>query len=158
MQGPTQDDNFPKATIGRPQHETPSHDPLTTHPLLSSIPSEHAGSHSAPPPLPPRYVPYTPRQRVTTQSASVVSSLPPSHVGAVGKPQLQGIKAALEAVNLVNGTIGWNILEKLVSGEDGPEWDEIWGDISRGQVHPIIPPYLTRTDGDERTDYIASPY
>ncbi|KAF9517957.1 hypothetical protein BS47DRAFT_1389411 [Hydnum rufescens UP504] len=144
MQGSTQDDNFPKTTIGRPQHEVPSHDPLTTHPLLSSIPSEHAGSHSATPHLPPRYVPYTPRQRVTTPSASaspaiVVSSLPPSHAGAAGKPQLQGIKAALQVVDLVSGTIGWNILEKLVSGEDGPEWDEIWGIISRGQTTLLLP-------------------
>ena len=165
MQDHPKDYNFPKTTIGRSQRVAPSHDPLTAHHLLPSTASEHSTSYLIPAPSPPRYVPYTPRQRVvTTPSAPVnpsivVSSLPPSHGGAEGKPQLQSLKAAAQAMNLDAATIGWNILDKLVGGgEEGPEWDEIWRVISRGQVIPTSCPFESHTDGNERTDHVTSSY
>jgi len=38
-------------------------------------------------------------------------------------------------MGLDNSSVGWLILEKLVSGEvGGPEWDPIWQVIASGQV------------------------
>lgn len=125
-------------------------DPLTAHPLLSPAPStsdihQSALAHAAP--SPPRYVPYTPRQRPvaaattsTTLSSSVAataspSSSPHAHGGAAGKLQLQSLKASVQTMGLDNNTVGWAIIEKLVSGDvDGPDWDAIWQIISSGQV------------------------
>lgn len=128
-----------------------SNDPLTTHPLLSPPPSS---SDTFPPsshgtgaaPSPPRYVPYTPRQRpiTTTTSATISSSMatvsPSSiHGGATGKLQLQSLKAAVQTMGLDNSSVGWVILEKLVSGEvEGPEWDAIWNAIANCQVRLYI--------------------
>lgn len=122
-------------------------DPLTAHPLLSSSSSttevrQNNIAHAAP--SPPRYVPYTPRQRPittattsTTISSSMATTAPSSsaHGGAASKLQLQSLKAAVQVMGLDNATVGWVILEKLLSGEvEGPEWDVIWQVIASGQV------------------------
>lgn len=125
-------------------------DPLTTHPLLSPAPSTtdiHQGHPTSAAPSPPRYVPYTPRQRPigsattsTTLSSSIAATGSPSspihsHGGATGKLQLQSLKASVQTMGLNNNSIGWAMIEKLVSGDvEGPEWDAIWQVVSTSQV------------------------
>lgn len=126
-----------------------SNDPLA-HPLLSPTPSTsdslsstrlQPNSQTAAP-SPPRYVPYTPRQQrpvgTTISSSVALPSSPSSQAGgptATGKLQLQSLKAAVQLIGLDNSSVGWIILEKLVSGEiEGHEWDAVWNLIADGQV------------------------
>lgn len=126
-------------------------DPLTTHPLLSFSPSTsdvHQVNSTREASSQPRYVPYTPRHRPfttattsTTISSSMATTAPSSctHGGAAGKLQLQSLKATVQAMGLDNASVGWVILEKLVSGEiEGSEWDAIWQVIASGQVRPQL--------------------
>jgi hypothetical protein len=54
--------------------------------------------------------------------------------GATCKLQLQNLKAAAQTIGLGNGTVGWTLLERLVDGETGTEWDEIWNVMINSKV------------------------
>jgi hypothetical protein len=143
---------FPPTSIGRagsPQlQRVPSHEALNAHPLLSSDPPATSMSNQGPNPesstsSAPRYVPYTPRHRpptssattgTTTQSSIPVASHQHQQGGATSILQLQSLKAAAQGIGLGNGTVGWAILEKLVESDLGPEWDEIWTIITTAKV------------------------
>jgi hypothetical protein len=113
-----------------------SQESLTTHPLLSPAPSSPDHTHTQSGNTPPRYVPYTPRQRTvpstSSATATTVSIAPTSlHAnggfGATLKLQVQNLKAAAQANGLDNGSVGWAFLEKL-TGDFGSEheWEEIY--------------------------------
>lgn len=131
------DHQFPSTSIGRSQgarlHRVDSHDSLAAHPLLTSNrPSS---------PLPdqltngaPRYVPYTPRQRVTPAAAT---ASPQQQQGdAMSKLHLINMKAAAQNLGLHTASAGWAILEKLTSETDAqtPEWADIWAAVTSGKV------------------------
>jgi len=135
---------FPPTSIGRNQgsrlQRVDSHDSMTTHPLLTSVrpssPSPDQTMSGA-----PRYVPYTPRQRVTpTAMTTGTTAHPPSpqqHQGdATSKLHLMNLKAAAQIVGLDTGSVGWAILEKLVLESDHhtAEWMEIWVAVTSGKV------------------------
>jgi hypothetical protein len=149
-------DSMLPGALGRPQGLQPgsrnvSSDSLTAHPLLSPsnpvsvVASTDASStHS-----PPRYVPYTPRQRttpasaattgttITQSSASVSVSVPAQqHTGdARSKLQHMNLKAAAQSIGLDTGSVGWAILDKLSSETDhGTEWSQIWEAVTIGKV------------------------
>lgn len=129
-----------------------------THPLLSSSlglandPQQVRRSIDLPvndplaPTPAPKYVPYTPRQRVqpsspttstSVQASAASASVPPStvpHGGATGKLQLQNLKAAAQAVGLSNGSVGWAMLERFVGDASLGEWEQAWGLITTGKV------------------------
>src|SRR5260221_13172871 len=123
----TKRDDFPATSIGRTaghRLQTTSSG-LETHPLLSPrpaspAPSDH-GSITGGPPLNnvPRYVPYTPRQRVTPTAATTGTTVHPSSPqhqsgDATSKLQLMHLKAASQMIGLDSGTLGWVMLERLV--------------------------------------------
>ena len=87
---------------------------------------------------PPRYVPYTPRQRVTPTAATYYGydrSRFTHHRDATSKLQLMHLKAAVQIIGLDSGTLGWAMLEKLVLDvEVSDEWTEIWNAIASGKV------------------------
>ncbi|KAJ6591269.1 hypothetical protein DFH09DRAFT_1139158 [Mycena vulgaris] len=144
---------FPAASIGRSQGHSTSSELLTAHPLLSPSPTvpnfpDHSQRSHSPSGNGPRYVPYTPRQRGTPTAAtttgmtthpSVVASASHQHQGgATSKLQLMNLKAAAQNVGLDHGSVGWAILEKLVSS-DGGEWTEIWSALSIGKATLLLP-------------------
>lgn len=137
--------NFPAISIGRVQGasiaRTGSRDNLATHPLLSS-----GTSTLSPSPTPetqssstPKYVPYTPRQRLATTSTTAQPpvSASPQHQptgGATSKLQLMNLKAAAQGIGLDTACLGWAMLEKLSQDGETDEWAEIWGAIIKGKV------------------------
>jgi hypothetical protein len=133
---------FPSTSIGRAQgsrlQRVDSHDSLTAHPLLTT----NRPSSPAPDQIingAPRYVPYTPRQRVTPTATTFGTTVhPPSpqqqQGDATNKLQLMNLKAAVQNVGLDTGSIGWAILEKLVSENDAAEWVELWTTVTSGKV------------------------
>lgn len=141
---------FPATSIGRTQgsrlQRVPSHESLAAHPLLSSnqpsSPGSDHGTISSPSTAGnQRYVPYTPRQRVTPTAATTGTTVhPPSpqhqHGDATSKLQLMNMKSAAQGVGLDTGSVGWAILEKLVSESDqhGGEWSDIWTAVTTGKV------------------------
>ncbi|KAJ7701926.1 hypothetical protein B0H17DRAFT_168152 [Mycena rosella] len=143
---------FPAVSIGRSQGHTTSSELLTAHPLLSPSPtapnSPDPGRRSpSPSGNGPRYVPYTPRQRGTPTAAtttgmtthpSVVAAASHHQGGATSKLQLMNLKAAAQNIGLDHGSVGWAILEKLVSSEGG-EWVEIWSALSIGKATLLLP-------------------
>jgi hypothetical protein len=132
-----------------------SHDSLASHPLLSPSPSISTGSATdarlnvTPSPISatdspngtsssPKYVPYTPRHRVSTSQVTAQSS-PPSLGGITGggatpQLQLQNLKAAAQNAQLTAGSVGWAICEKLFQEGEGPEWDDIWTAVVTNKV------------------------
>jgi hypothetical protein len=124
-----------------------SHDSLASHPLLSPSPSISTSSAAdarlnvTPSPISatdspngssssPKYVPYTPRHRVSTSQVTAQSS-PPSLGGITGggatpQLQLQNLKAAAQNAQLTVGSVGWAICEKLFQEGEGSEWEDIW--------------------------------
>ena len=88
----------------------------------------------------PKYVPYTPRQCITTTAATTGMTVhPPSlqqHQGyATSKLQLMHLKVAVQGLSVDSGTLGWSILEKLVMDiEISEEWTEVWNVITTGKV------------------------
>ncbi|KAI0072635.1 hypothetical protein K474DRAFT_1604721 [Panus rudis PR-1116 ss-1] len=148
------------ASLGRQSGHTASngsHESLTAHPLLSppggassasSISSVNSASNdgtTTSPSTPPRYVPYTPRQRAvpapvttgTTMQPSIQASSPhsPFQGDATSKLQLMNLKAAAQKGGLDAASTGWAILEKLGTETDhSPEWNEIWSAISVGKA------------------------
>jgi hypothetical protein len=164
-----QDSSLSPMSLGRAagarMQRTPSHESLTTHPLLSPTPSQL--EHEAQPAT--RYVPYTPRHR-TQHSASVpAASVSPqptisisnstsnpsfqtsaSPSGVTGRLQLQNLKAEAQAIGLGNDSVGWAILERLCSSApfpdtERPEWDEVWELLTKGQVGSLAPIELIYT-------------
>jgi len=150
------DNDFPAVSIGRTsgarlqQQASAAHE---AHPLLSPgrnspTPSEQGsigatGSGSGATLIVnggPKYVPYTPRQRVTATAATTGMTVhPPSpqqHQGdATSKLQLMHLKAAAQGLGVDSGTLGWSILEKLVVDiEISEEWTEVWNVITTGKV------------------------
>ncbi|KAG8685778.1 hypothetical protein FRC08_012920 [Ceratobasidium sp. 394] len=139
----------------------PSHESLTTHPLLSPPATQ---LEQEPQPA-TRYVAYTPRHR-TQPSASVpapATSVSPrptisitnstsnpsfqasgSPAGVTGRLQLQNLKAEAQAIGLGSDSVGWAILERLGSSAPFPdsertEWDEIWNLLTKGQATLLLP-------------------
>jgi len=148
------DSDFPATSIGRSsgarlQQPSAAHE---AHPLLSPGPASPTPSelgHSGPGSGAgatlsvnngPKYVPYTPRQRVTPTAATTGTTVHPSSPqhqqgDATSKLQLMHLKAAAQGIGLDSGTLGWLILEKLVlSVEISDEWIEIWSAITTGKV------------------------
>ncbi|KAF8511834.1 hypothetical protein BU17DRAFT_54371 [Hysterangium stoloniferum] len=143
---------FPSGSVGRGAssqlQRVASHESLNAHPLLSPSPTASASTQSnSPESTLPRYVPYTPRQRPPTSPAttgtSMQSTIPvASHLqqgGATSKLQLQNLKAAAQSIGLGNGTVGWALLERLVDGETGTEWDEIWNIMINSKPTLLLP-------------------
>ncbi|KAK0205608.1 hypothetical protein DFS33DRAFT_1502657 [Desarmillaria ectypa] len=132
---------FPATSIGRTQgrllSRTPSNESLTAHPLLSPAADS-----------PQRYVPYTPRQRLPTTTATTTANVLPSasssstqHQGdATSKLQLMNLKAAAQNIGLDTGTVGWAILEKLASEtESAEEWIDVWSAVTNGKATLLLP-------------------
>ena len=117
----------------------PSPDPLGAHPLASMPLDAPTLSQSVS--TPPRYIPYTPRQRQVTTTGSITHSISssPSNGEATSKLQLQRLKAAVQSLGVDSDSIGWALLEKTVAGEnEGPEWDDIWNVVASGSVGPFV--------------------
>ncbi|KAJ7481797.1 hypothetical protein FB451DRAFT_1237212 [Mycena latifolia] len=132
------DHPFPAASIGRSQGHTTSSELLTAHPLLSPSPTapnspDHTQRSHSPSGNGPHYVPYTPRHRGTPTAATTTGMT--THPR---KLQLMNLKAAAQNVGLDHGSVGWAILEKLVSS-DGGEWVEIWSALSIGKATLLLP-------------------
>ncbi|KAJ8516880.1 hypothetical protein ONZ45_g5866 [Pleurotus djamor] len=138
---------FPATSIGRVPR-TPSHESLTTHPLLAPSSPQHDPNST--PTISSPYVPYTPRQRVspsstttgtTVQSPVVTASPPHQHQGdATSKLQLMNLKAAAQNMGLDTTSVGWLILDTLVGEADnGPEWNEVWNAITNGKATLLLP-------------------
>ncbi|CCM02617.1 uncharacterized protein FIBRA_04720 [Fibroporia radiculosa] len=148
------DSLFPPGSIGHssPVPRTASFETLSTHPLLSPPPPSspapiiadvtHAGA--------PRYVPYTPRQRVAPASATTGTTLHPSigtsqqqnafHGDATSKLQVMNLKAAAQRIGLDAASTGWAILEKLSTETDhGAEWNDIWSVLSSNKATLFLP-------------------
>ncbi|KAK0484425.1 hypothetical protein IW261DRAFT_1549253 [Armillaria novae-zelandiae] len=132
---------FPATSIGRTQgrllSRTPSNESLTAHPLLSPTGDS-----------PQRYVPYTPRQRLPTTTATTTTNVLPSastsntqHQGdATSKLQLMNLKAAAQSIGLDTGTVGWAILEKLASEtESAEEWVDVWSAVINCKATLLLP-------------------
>ncbi|KAJ7076454.1 hypothetical protein B0H15DRAFT_594689 [Mycena belliarum] len=149
----TRDNLFPAVSIGRSQGHTTSSELLTAHPLLSPTPStpsspDHTQRSHSPSGNGPRYVPYTPRQRgaptaatttgMTTHPSVVAAASHQHQGGATSKLQLMNLKAAVQNVGLDHSSVGWAILEKLVSSDSG-EWAEIWSALSIGKATLLLP-------------------
>ncbi|KZT07540.1 uncharacterized protein LAESUDRAFT_725000 [Laetiporus sulphureus 93-53] len=157
----TRDTLFPPASIGRTSSPVPrvaSHENLPTHPLLSppapSSPTSATFIETATS-GPPRYVPYTPRQRVVPTSATTGATMHPNispqqqqsayHGDATSKLQLMNLKAAAQRIGLDAGSTGWAILERLGSETDhGPEWNDIWNALSVSKATLLLPTELHR--------------
>ncbi|KAH9479835.1 Vacuolar protein sorting-associated protein 9A [Psilocybe cubensis] len=154
------ENEFPATSISRStgarlQAQPPASPAHEAHPLLSPGPSSptpseqgHAVSGSGATLSVnggPRYVPYTPRQRVTATSATTGMTVhphsPQQHQGdATSKLQLMHLKAAAQAIGLDSGTLGWTILEKLVVDvETSDEWLDIWQAITSGKATLLLP-------------------
>jgi hypothetical protein len=131
-----------------------SHDSLASHPLLSPPPITTSSTADArltvtPSPISatdnpnggpssPKYVPYTPRHRVSTSQVTAQSS-PPSLGGITGggatpQLQLQNLKAAAQNAQLTAGSVGWAICEKLFQEGESPEWEDIWTAVVTNKV------------------------
>ncbi|ETW79165.1 hypothetical protein HETIRDRAFT_420333 [Heterobasidion irregulare TC 32-1] len=155
------DNLFPSGSIGRvhgsqlQRASSPSpsltREPLTAHPLLSPTPSSTAvntadsvevhGVSTA-----PRYVPYTPRHRTaaattgTSLQSSVTVSPQQQNGGATSKLQLMNLKAGAQSVGLDTGSVGWEILEKLVGEHNhSPDWSDIWTALTTGKATLLLP-------------------
>lgn len=131
-------------SIGRAQgsrlQRVDSHDSLNAHPLISSNrPSSPSPDHAVDGHSVPRYVPYTPRQRVAPMGGNVGPIVHPpspqqSQGDAATRLQMMNLRAAVQSVGLDTGTIGWGILEKLALEGEAAEWAELWAAVTSGKV------------------------
>ncbi|KAJ2915560.1 hypothetical protein MD484_g4848, partial [Candolleomyces efflorescens] len=142
------DRQFPATSIGRTTGSRIQQLPVVhdAHPLLS--PGSAANSDGT-----PKYVPYTPRQRVAaaaTTTGTIVHPPPsPQNPGnATIKLQLMHLKAAAQNLGLDTSTVGWAILEKLGVFNEGEEWHEIWTLLTSGKATLLLP--LEQTSSNER--------
>ncbi|KDR67748.1 hypothetical protein GALMADRAFT_258040 [Galerina marginata CBS 339.88] len=166
--------DFPATSIGRSsgarlQQASAAHE---AHPLLSPGPSSPTPSEQTAAGTisgagatlivngGPKYVPYTPRQRVTptaaTTGTTVHPSSPPQHQGdATSKLQLMHLKAAAQAIGLDSGTLGWSILERLVVDvEISEEWTEVWSAITSGKATLLLPLEAAFTNEKITADFV----
>ncbi|KAI0045809.1 hypothetical protein FA95DRAFT_1607404 [Auriscalpium vulgare] len=167
------DDLFLSGSLGRssgafiPRIPSPSpsltRETLTAHPLLSPTPSLTAVNASAPGDpadvtAPTKYVPYTPKHRTsattgTTLQSSLSVSPQQQGGGAAGKLQLMNLKAGAQSIGLEAGSVGWEILEKLVAEHDSsPEWGEVWNTVITGKATLLLP--LEQTSQDITLDFV----
>ena len=157
---------FVASSLGRAQGQqlrrdnNPSYESLTSHPLLSPPPTSTTSGTSSPAdinslnvpamivssPQPslgsptesssPKYVPYTPRHRVSTSQVTAQPS--PPTVGAAGgvtpQLQLQNLRAAAQDAQLTAGSVGWAICEKLYQEGEGAEWEDVWSAVTSNRV------------------------
>ncbi|KAG6888143.1 hypothetical protein C0992_009515 [Termitomyces sp. T32_za158] len=141
---------FPATSIGRTAgsrlQRVPSKEILSAHPLLSSSHSSSLSVENGPSQTTSRYLPYTPRQRVSPTAATTGTTIhPPSphhqQGDATSKLQLVNLKAAAQNIGLDTGSLGWAILEKLVHESDhhDSEWTEIWNEITTGKSILLLP-------------------
>ena len=147
------ENEFPATSIGRSAGIRLQAAVHEAHPLSSPKPPSPAPSESGPISGAtlgnPKYVPYTPRQRVAPTSATTATVHPPSpqqQGDATSKLQLMHLKAAAQNIGLDSGTLGWSILEKLVLDCDySEEWMEIYNAITYSKVYiysfNIVPPH-----------------
>ncbi|KAH9921737.1 uncharacterized protein BXZ73DRAFT_51674 [Epithele typhae] len=154
---------FPTGSIGRsgiPVPRTGSFEGLTAHPLLSPSPTSSNFSSAAPPAsgssssalgdpapaVPPKYVPYTPRQRgaplpATTTPATGTTSQP-THPDrdAANRLQLMNLKAAAQKAGLDAASTGWMILERFALEVDrAAEWNDLWNAVTDGKATLLLP-------------------
>ncbi|KAG5339356.1 hypothetical protein C0989_004636 [Termitomyces sp. Mn162] len=139
------DRSFPATSIGRTGgsrlQRVPSKELLSAHPLLSSShlstsPGDHGSGQ-----ISPRYLAYTPRQRVSPTAVTTGTTIhPPSphhqQGDAASRLQLVNLKAAAQNIGLDTGSVGWAILEKFVHESDhhDAEWTEIWSVVTTGKL------------------------
>lgn len=151
--------NFPALSIGRVQGasiaRTASRDNLATHPLLSSGPSNlfPSSTPETQSSSTPKYVAYTPRQRLPTTSTTAqppVSASPQHQLtgGATTKLQMMNLKAAAQGIGLDTSSLGWAILEKLSQDGETEDWAEIWDAITKGKTSLLLP--LEQYSGQEK--------
>ncbi|PPQ65202.1 hypothetical protein CVT24_011384, partial [Panaeolus cyanescens] len=156
--------DFPATSIGRSggmrMHQAAVHEVHDTHPLLlsSNPPADGSVDHSISMPHrdtnpnggTPKYVPYTPRQRVTPTAATTGTVMHPPAASATqhqpggqdatSKLQLMNLKAAAQAIGLDSGSLGWAILERLVLDvEVSEEWTEVWNAVTTGKATLLLP-------------------
>ena len=136
------ENEFPATSIGRSgirlQAAVQEAHPLSLPRPASPSPSESGPGATLSVNGNPKYVPYTPRQRVAPTSATTATAHPPSpqqQGDATSKLQLMHLKAAAQNIGLDSGTLGWSILEKLVLDCDySDEWMEIYHAITSSKV------------------------
>ncbi|KAH7919350.1 hypothetical protein BV22DRAFT_1123345 [Leucogyrophana mollusca] len=163
---------FPATSIGRVQGanivRSASRESLSAHPLLSPGPSSSSSPnpdqhHREASSSTPRYVPYTPRQRVVTTSATTGTTAQPSvsvapqqpQGGATSKLQLTNLKAAAQGIGLDTGSLGWAMLEKLTyEGDASDEWSEIWIAITKGKASLLLPLEPSTTQEKITADFV----
>jgi hypothetical protein len=123
---------FPSGSIGRVQgvhiQRVDSHESLSAHPLLS--PTSPRNNEI------PKYVPYTPRYRPQSTLPSATASQTQGDAGASKSP-LTSLKAAAQELGMETGSLGWAILEQLVTSDGEGEWGDIWNALAIGQVHAV---------------------
>ena len=160
---------FPSGSIGRSGihlPRTPSHDSLTTHPLLSppatgapsfapsntsttTVSTASPAADSSASAAAPRYVPYTPRQRVapspaTTTATSTTTHPAPSDRDAANRLQLMNLKAASQKAGLDAASTGWMILERFaLEAGRGPERNDLWAAVVDGKVSMIFGSFIS---------------
>ncbi|PVF97932.1 hypothetical protein CPB86DRAFT_759256 [Serendipita vermifera] len=132
---------------------------LTSHPLLSPPPGSVSSANAVtttpdnkastlkPPDSPtnansPKYVPYTPRHRVST--SQVTAQFSPASAGTTGggatpQLQLQNLKAAAQNAQLNSNSVGWAICEKLYQEGESPEWEDIWSAVVQNKATLLLP-------------------
>ncbi|KAG8819185.1 hypothetical protein FRC17_010575, partial [Serendipita sp. 399] len=152
-----------------------SRDSLASHPLLSPPPaittttivdnnSGPAGSTSlpesstttSPSSNSTKYVPYTPRHRVSTSQVTAQSS-PPTLGNAGGvtpQLQLQNLKAAAQDSQLTSGSVGWAICEKLYQEGESSEWEDIWTAVTTNRATLLLPLDQVMPQENITADYV----
>ncbi|CAG8695063.1 7370_t:CDS:2, partial [Acaulospora colombiana] len=163
MSGTRKDAPF-VSSVGRVQGTRISRDnsgeSLASHPLLSPPPgsvssanavtattSDTKASTLKPPESPPngnspKYVPYTPRHRVSTSQVTAQYSsatLGTTGGGATPQLQLQNLKAAAQNAQLNSNSVGWAICEKLYQEGESPEWEDIWSAVVQNKATLLLP-------------------
>ncbi|KAH7908353.1 hypothetical protein BJ138DRAFT_1012992 [Hygrophoropsis aurantiaca] len=121
---------FPSGSIGRVQGasiaRSASRESLSAHPLAST--SEVTVARDISPGQ--KYVPYTPRQRITTTTTT-------STPATTSKAQTVNAKAAAASIGVDTGSLGMAMVDKLTS--EGEEWGEIWTAITKGGASLLLP-------------------
>jgi hypothetical protein len=115
-----------------PQFQSADSTLTAAHPLLSP-PLSNAPAQ--------KYVPYVPRHRSPSTFTSTVNSsaASPSHQAdgtttATTSLQLMNLKAAAQSLGVEYGSVGWAMLEHLVTSDGDGDLDEVWSALTTGQV------------------------
>ncbi|KAG8782110.1 hypothetical protein FRC15_007495 [Serendipita sp. 397] len=152
-----------------------SRDSIASHPLLSPppaitttvVPDNKASSaastslsdpsaNTSPASSSPKYVPYTPRHRVSTSQVTAQSSPPTIGTtgGATPQLQLQNLKAAAQNAQLTSGSVGWAICEKLYQEGEGSEWEDIWTAVTTNRATLLLPLDQALPQENITSDYV----